>query len=113
MGAALSVARGLLAADVSAKIPAQQLGSFVVWMRPAIGATAALISFVLLQARAIRRFDLEPTNPAIVYTVAIVSGFCERFIVGAIEAISTNKDESREGKEKEKAQGKEKAKGSS
>lgn len=101
MGAALSVARGLLAADVSAKIPAQQLGSFVVWMRPAIGATAALISFVFLNAKAIRLFDWDPTSPTIAYTVAIVSGFSERFIVGAIEAIATDKDESGGGREKD------------
>lgn len=102
MGAALSVARGLLAADVSAKIPAQQLGSFVVWMRPAIGATAALISFVFLNAKAIRLFDWDPSNPTIAYTVAIVSGFSERFIVGAIEVIAKSKDESREAKKREK-----------
>jgi hypothetical protein len=33
LGACLSVAQGLLAANVSNKIPAQQIGSFVVWMR--------------------------------------------------------------------------------
>ena len=44
----------------------------------------------------------DSVNPTIAYTVAIVSGFSERFIVGAIEAIATSKDESREGKEKEK-----------
>ena len=62
LGAALSVARGLLRADVSAKIPAQQIGSFVIWMRPAIGAAAALISFVFLNAKAIRVFDWDPTE---------------------------------------------------
>ena len=36
LGAALSVARGLLKTDLSAKIPAQQIGSFVIWMRPAM-----------------------------------------------------------------------------
>jgi hypothetical protein len=90
-GAALSVARGLLKADLSAKIPSQQIGAVVVWMRPAIGAAAALISWVLLSVGAIRLFNLESDNPTLVFTVAIVSGFSERFIVGAIEKIGQDK----------------------
>jgi hypothetical protein len=43
LGAGVSVAQSLLSTDVSAKIPAQQIGSFLVWMRPAIGAAAALV----------------------------------------------------------------------
>jgi 8-oxo-dGTP diphosphatase len=88
LGAGLSVARGLLGADISAKIPAQQIGAFVIWMRPAIGAAAALISFVLLSARVFTVFDWDEKNPMTIFTVAIVAGFSERFIVGAIERIA-------------------------
>ena len=87
VGATLSVARGLLRTDLSAKIPAQQIGAFVIWMRPAIGAAAALISFVLLNAKVISLFNWNPSDPTIVFAVATLSGFSERFIVGAIEKI--------------------------
>ena len=104
LGAGLSVARGLLVADISAKIPAQQIGAFVIWMRPAIGAAAALISFVLLSAKAFTLFNWDPNSPMTIFTVAIVAGFCERFIVGAIESIAdrNEKPEGARNKEKEK-----------
>jgi hypothetical protein len=44
LAAGVSVAQSLLSTDVSAKIPAQQIGSFLVWMWPAIGAAAALVA---------------------------------------------------------------------
>lgn len=88
LGAALSVARGLLVTDISAKIPAQQIGAFMIWMRPAIGAAAALIAFVLLNAKVFKIFDWDHESPTIIFTVAIVAGFSERFIVGAIERIA-------------------------
>jgi hypothetical protein len=109
LGAALSVARGLLRADVSAKIPAQQLGSFVIWMRPAIGAAAALISFVLLRAKAIRLFEWDETSPVIIFTVAIVAGFSERFIVGAIERLASGSEEDKKKEKDSEVKGKTKA----
>lgn len=87
IGAALSVAIGLMKLDLSAKIPAQKLGAFVIWARPIIGAAAALISFVLLRANVIHILNLDFTNPWVILTVATVAGFSERFIVGAIEKI--------------------------
>jgi ADP-ribose pyrophosphatase YjhB (NUDIX family) len=92
MGGALSVARGLLKTDVSAKIPAQQIGAFVIWMRPAIGAAAALISFVLLHASGFHIFGGNVNDPTVVLTIATASGFSERFIVGAIEKIGSDKE---------------------
>lgn len=62
---------------------------------------AALISFVFLNAKAIRLFDWDPTSPTIIFTVAIVSGFSERFIVGAIEGIAEGKDEAGGDKKKD------------
>jgi hypothetical protein len=102
LGAVLSVARGLLVADISAKIPAQQIGSFVIWMRPAIGAAAALISFVLLNAKVFTVMDWDPASPTIIFTVAVVAGFSERFIVGAIERIAEGSERSGGDKRKDK-----------
>lgn len=108
LGAALSVARGLLVADISAKIPAQQIGAFVIWMRPAIGAAAALISFVLLNAKAFSILDWDPKSPTVIFTVAIAAGFSERFIVGAIERIGDGSDKSAADKKKSRVDDKDK-----
>src|SRR5207249_3683747 len=67
LGASVSVAQGLLTLDLTAKIPAQQLGSFVVWMRPTIGAAAALLVFVLLHANTtLKIFAWETTDPVLI-----------------------------------------------
>jgi hypothetical protein len=93
LGAALSVSRGLLSTDVSAKIPAQQVGAFVVWMRPMIGATAALIALVLLYANdAFKFFAWDTAHPGVIIAVSFAAGFSERFIVGAIERIAPKSD---------------------
>jgi hypothetical protein len=58
-------------------------------MRPAIGAAAALIVFVLLHVNeTLRIFAADVTNPAVIIAFAVVAGYSERFIVGAIERIS-------------------------
>lgn len=88
LGAGVSVAQSLVAADVSARIPAQQIGAFVVWMRPAIGAAAALIAVPLLKASKLSIVGVAATDPAVVLAVAFAAGFSERFIVGAIERIA-------------------------
>lgn len=91
LGAGVSVAQGLLTAGVTAKIPAQQIGSFLAWMRPAIGAVAAMAAIVFLKAGiAIKIFsdDLLNKHPAAIFAVAFIAGFSERFITGAIERIS-------------------------
>ena len=92
MGAALSVARSLLKTDVAARIPAQKLGAFVVWMRPVIGAAAALVACVLLNVPGFHIFNGNSGDPIVVLAVATISGFSERFIVGAIEDIAKDKD---------------------
>jgi uncharacterized membrane protein len=88
MGACLSVSQGLLSTDVSAKIPAQQIGAFVVWMRPAIGAAAALVALALLNAKVLTS---DPAIPGIPYLFAFAAGYSERFIVGAIDKINPAK----------------------
>ena len=90
LGATISVAQGLLAADVKAKIPAQQIGAFIVWMRPGIGAAAALIAYALVFANKQLNIitPLISDDFPIIAVIAFAAGFSERFIVGAIGKIS-------------------------
>ena len=96
LGGAFSVALGLIKPDLSAKVPDQQIGAFLVWMRPTVGAAAALIAFVLLHTNGAEKLasffhlDLMDSNkrdPSILL-VAFVAGFSERFIVGAINRVA-------------------------
>lgn len=94
LGAALSVGLGLLSADVSAKIPSQQIGAFIVWMRPGIGAVAALVALALIYANdklQILGFGLTSTDFSVIAVVAFAAGFSEQFILGAIEKLSQSK----------------------
>jgi hypothetical protein len=96
LGAVVSVSQGLLATQVSAKIPAQQIGSFVVWMRPAIGATLALVALVILYANEnFKIFGWDTKHVGVILVFAFVAGFSERFIVGAIERILEPADSSK------------------
>jgi hypothetical protein len=88
LGACLSVAQSLLSTGLSEKIPEQYLGAFVIWMRPAIGAVAALAAFALLEANGeLQLVKLTATVPVIAI-FAIVAGYSERFIVGALGKVS-------------------------
>jgi hypothetical protein len=91
LGAALSVAQSLATSDVSQKVPMQLMGSFMIWLRPVVGGTAAVIAYALLLANQHLkvffegRFGIEMT---VVIVVAIIAGFSERFIVGAMNSIA-------------------------
>jgi hypothetical protein len=82
LGASISFAQNLLSTDISAKIPAQQIGSFLTWMRPAIGAASALIAVKLIEAgSALHVFDDQLVkNSAAILVIAFAAGFSERFI---------------------------------
>lgn len=90
LGATLSVALSLLRADLQAKIPTQIVGSFVVWMRPLIGAAAATATALILAISnkynflGISKNDYHDAALAI----AVFAGFSERFIFGAMERFS-------------------------
>ena len=96
LGAGVSVGLSLMSTDVSAKVPSQQIGAFVVWMRMGIGAGMALASLVLLEANETFRLldpsSFSPNNHAVVMFVAFVAGFSERLILGAIERVLGDKD---------------------
>ena len=94
LGGVVSVSRGLLATQVSAKIPVKQIGSSEVLMRPAIGATLALVALIIIHAHQKLLIGADTSlggdTPPIVVILAFAfaAGFSERFIVGAIERIS-------------------------
>ena len=90
LGATLSVAQAIAAADLTAKITSQRVGAFMVWMRPAIGATAAVVSYTLLLANDyLKIFNLELTKDfAVICVIALLAGFSERFIVGALNRVA-------------------------
>ena len=90
LGAALSVAQTIVASDLNAKITSQQVGAFMVWMRPAIGATAAVVGYTLLLANEfLKIFNLELTRDfAVIGVIALLAGFSERFIVGALNRVA-------------------------
>ena len=94
LGAGLSVAQNLLSTDISAKIPAQQIGAFVVWMRPAIGAAAALLAIALVEAGSVLNVFTNDIgkNSGATLAIAFAAGFSERFITQAIEKISGPSD---------------------
>jgi hypothetical protein len=90
LGAALSVAQTIVASDLNAKITAQRVGAFMVWMRPAIGATAAVVAYTLLLANDhVKVFNEAFTSDfAVVAVIALLAGFSERFIVGALNRVA-------------------------
>jgi uncharacterized membrane protein len=97
LGAGLSVSQGLLTAGVAERIPAQQIGAFMVWMRPTIGAVAALVAFAILHANSsLRIFAWNTSDPVVVNVISFAAGFSERFITGAIERISLAGDKKKE-----------------
>jgi hypothetical protein len=90
LGACVSVSQGLLSSGVSAKIPVQKIGASVVWMRPAVGAAAALAVLALLHAHStVKIFSFEDSD-SVVGLLAFAAGYSERFIVGAIEKLSAS-----------------------
>jgi hypothetical protein len=91
LGAIVSVSQGLLATNASAKIPAQQIGSVAVWMRPPIGATLALVALIVLYGN--EKFEIfqnkwDWKHLGVILAFAFIAGFSERFVVGAIERIA-------------------------
>ena len=83
LGATVSVAQSLMTQDIAAKVPEQQLGAFVVWMRPVIGGVAALLAVAILAAKP-AGLKIEGLG---VLPIAFAAGFSERFIVGAVGRI--------------------------
>ncbi len=90
LGASISVAQALLAADITAKITAQHVGAYMVWIRPMIGAATAVVAYTLLLANDhVHVFSTTVgDNFSVIAVIALVAGFSERFIVGALNKVA-------------------------
>jgi len=80
LGASFSVAMSLTHKDTSASIPEQRLGSFITWMRPIVGAAAALAAYIFMAAE-IMGFVVKGDFSSTALAFAFIAGFSERFIV--------------------------------
>lgn len=93
LGALFSVAITLTSQSVRARIPDQVVASFVTWMRPAIGAAAAVVGYLLFRGGlliGVFQGDAASTDPSIaVLLISFVSGFSERLVIGALDTITT------------------------
>jgi hypothetical protein len=91
LGAVVSLAQSLTVKDISDRIPVQQLGAIDVWMRPGIGAAASLVVLILLNANDhFKIFAESVKNPEVIVVLSLVAGYSERFIIGALDTISSN-----------------------
>jgi hypothetical protein len=90
LGASLSVAQSIMSSSLESRIPAQIVGSFLVWMRPVVGAAAATAAALITQLNEIFSiFNPKLLNtPSVILSIALIAGFSERFIVGTIEQFS-------------------------
>lgn len=90
LGATLSVAQALLSADLTARITSQKVAAFLVWTRPVVGAVSAVILYTLLLANTYLKIfsDGLATRPEGIMVLALVAGFSERFIIGALGKIA-------------------------
>ncbi|MDX6404992.1 MAG: 8-oxo-dGTP diphosphatase [Blastocatellia bacterium] len=87
-GAALSVASSLTKSTVDVSIPQQTLGSVVTWMRPVMGAAAAVAAYLLFQAGALPVIIRSGSQSLLAsFVIAFLAGFSERFIIGAVGKI--------------------------
>lgn len=94
LGASLSIAQTMAASSLTTKITSQRVVAFAVWMRPIIGATAAVVSYVLLLANAkLKIFNGEwGSDFNVVCIIAIVAGFSERFVTGALDRVAPSEN---------------------
>jgi hypothetical protein len=93
LGAAVSVAQTLLAQDVADRIPVQQLGALVIWMRPSIGAAAALAVFAVLHTG--KYFGLlgdTAVSDPLIAAFSFLAGYSQRFIVDVVGRLSQTAD---------------------
>jgi hypothetical protein len=85
IGACISVIQGMMKAGLDKRIPDQLVGAFVIWIRPVLGCATAVSAFGLVQANKTMGFiNLNLVDdPRVLFAVALLAGYSERFIVGA------------------------------
>ncbi|MGB2764277.1 MAG: NUDIX hydrolase [Candidatus Aminicenantaceae bacterium] len=88
LGALFSMARTLTRGSLEANIPQEIFGSLVTFIRPVMGAAAALAGYIFLKIGMLPRILSSLTSDNmdfIILAVAFASGFSERLVIGAIE----------------------------
>jgi len=94
LGASFSVAITLTQGSLEDRIPDQVIGSFLTWMRPAIGAVAAVAAYIMMHAKilqAVISTDLTGSTAGML-AVAFIAGFSERLVIRAIVGTTAAKD---------------------
>jgi 8-oxo-dGTP pyrophosphatase MutT (NUDIX family) len=87
-GAVLSVASALTKSTVDVSIPQQALGAVVTWMRPLMGAAAAVVAYLFFEAGTLPLTIKVDSRPLLAsFVIAFLAGFSERFIIGAVGKI--------------------------
>jgi len=91
LGACLSMSYTITSSPVTNKIPEQMMGFFITIIRLAIGATAALISLMLINSDLLKKIlSSELTGSPYSYViVAFIAGFSERWVVNVIDKVSS------------------------
>jgi hypothetical protein len=90
-GAVLSVASSLTRSTVDVSIPQQTLGAVLTWMRPLMGAAAAVAAYLFFQAGTLPLTIKADSRPLAGFVIAFLAGFSERFIIGAVGEILREK----------------------
>jgi hypothetical protein len=86
LGASVSVAQGLVDDKINSRIPMQQVGSFLNWMRPGIGAAAALVVLAILKANIqLKILQEAAVSDSVIVALAFAAGLSERFIIGTVD----------------------------
>lgn len=93
LGATFSIANTLTKRSINAKIPDQKIGGFVTWMRPAIGAAAAMAAYMLMKAGVMGNIiTLDLTSDLAILAIAFIAGFSERLVINTIGKVSDPND---------------------
>jgi 8-oxo-dGTP diphosphatase len=93
LGATFSVGRMLSVKSLNGDIPDQIIGTFVTWMRPAIGALSAIAVYIFVQGDILKpvisaEFQSIVKGNVGVLGLAFIAGFSERLVIKTIEKVS-------------------------
>ena len=84
-GAIFSVAINLTSTNEFKGIKDERLASFIANIRPLIGASAALVIYILIKAKLLSAGIIS--NEYAIHAIAFFSGFSERFVIKSLENI--------------------------
>lgn len=91
LGFVFSVGRMLSVKSLDGDIPDQIIGTFVTWMRPAIGALSAIAIYMFIQSNILESVinaELYDAIKSDIGILAFIAGFSERLVIKTIEKVS-------------------------